>query len=220
MMNYYRMIKNIIFDLGGVIYDINYHNIATTFASFGMSDFEEKYSQEKQTDLIDLFEEGKVSVEDFRRYIRSLTSIPLSDDQIDIAWNAILIDIPEHRVNLLQQVKKNYSIFLFSNTNELNYSRFIPDMKEKYGFDIFSSIFIKSYFSHHIHLKKPSKESFFYIMEEQKLNPSETLFIDDTTRHVEGARAAGLSAYLLPKNQDIETLFERGRLKEEIFQHI
>lgn len=214
------MIKNIIFDLGGVIYDINYHKIATTFASFGMFDFEEKYSQEKQTDLIDLFEEGKVSVEDFRSYIRSLTSIPLSDEQIDTAWNAILIDIPEHRVKLLQQVKNNYSIFLFSNTNELNYRRFMPDMKEKYGFDIFSTIFIKSYFSHHIHLKKPSKESFFYIMEEQKLNPSETLFIDDTTRHVEGARVVGLNAYLLPKNQDIETLFERGRLKEEIFQHI
>ncbi|HOF45435.1 MAG TPA: HAD family phosphatase [Bacteroidales bacterium] len=206
------MIKNIIFDLGGVIYDIDYYRIVETFAQFGLADFDKKYTQEKQTEMIDKFEEGKIPVVEFRNYIRSLSSVELTDNQIDTAWNAILIDIPAHRVKLLEEVKKNYSIFLFSNTNELNYNQFVPAMKKKFGFDIFTTLFEKSFFSHHIGLRKPNKESFEYIIKNQNLDPTETLFIDDTIRHVEGAKQVGLVAYHL-ENMDISSLFDKGLLR-------
>ena len=113
-------IKNIIFDLGNVLYDIRYENIADAFRSYGIENFEEKYTQAGQTQEIDLFEEGKISPAQFRDYIRTLTDIPLTDQQIDHAWNAIMVDIPMHRVEMLKRLKDKYRIFLFSNTNQIN----------------------------------------------------------------------------------------------------
>lgn len=202
------MIKNIIFDLGGVIFDIRYENIAEAFAQFGVHNFAEKYTQAAQTEMIDLFEEGKVSIDEFRQYIRSLSDVQLSDNQIDTAWNAIMIDIPEERVALLQKVKKNYNIFLFSNTNALNYNAFHPAMKQKFGYDIFAELFVHSYFSHFLHIRKPHPAAFQQILHEQQLIPQETLFIDDTERHIEGAKSVGLHTFLLKKNQTMLDLFD------------
>ncbi|MDD3645753.1 MAG: hypothetical protein PHR19_09530, partial [Bacteroidales bacterium] len=92
-----QSINAIIFDLGNVIYDIRYENISDQFRKFGVVDFDKLYSQAGQTEEIDLFEEGKISPARFRNYIRSLTDVPLTDEQIDKGWNAIMIDIPECR---------------------------------------------------------------------------------------------------------------------------
>lgn len=197
------MIKNIIFDLGGVIYDIRYQNIVEKFASYGITDFETYYTQANQTDAIDRFEEGKISAEEFRSYIRSISPIPLTDKQIDDAWNAIIIDVPTQRVEMLKQLKKYYHLFLFSNTNQLNYDQFTVDLQQKFGYDIFSELFEKAYFSHLIHYRKPCEEAFRYVLNAQNLIPEETLFIDDTIRHIEGAKKLGLNVYHLQKDEDV-----------------
>ncbi|MDR1345672.1 MAG: HAD family phosphatase [Bacteroidales bacterium] len=189
------MLKNIIFDLGGPIYDIRYQNVPEAFTRLGVLQFEEEYTQAAQTEAIDLFEEGKISVEEFRNYIRSLSAVSLTDMQIDEAWNSIMIDIPEERIKYLQQIKNQYNLFLFSNTNQLNCDSFTVAMHKKFGFNIFKELFVKAYFSHELHIRKPHPEAFLKIIEEQQLNPKETLFIDDTLRHVEGARKAGLYAF-------------------------
>ena len=196
-------IKNIIFDLGGVLYDIRYENIADKFATYGLPNFTQQYTREAQSEAIDLFESGRMSVPDFRNYIRSLSPVPLTDQQIDDAWNAIIIDLPVHRVEMLHELKKRYRLFLFSNTNPLNYDCFQVQLHEKYGCDIFAECFVKAYFSHEMMMRKPNVEAFRRVIDEQGLNPAETLFIDDTARHIEGARKAGLHAYLLPKGEDV-----------------
>jgi putative hydrolase of the HAD superfamily len=190
-------IKNIIFDLGGVLYDIRYENIADTFRSYGLPEFEKLYAQAGQTEEIDLFEEGKLSPAQFRNFIRSLTQKPLTDQQIDHAWNAILIDFPKNRVSLLKQLGKKYRLFLFSNTNEINCIEFERFVTEKFGENIFETHFEKAYYSHILGIKKPKPEAFQKICEEQRLNPSETLFIDDIERHILGAQKAGLQTYRL-----------------------
>jgi len=197
------MIKNIIFDLGGVIYDIRYQNVPEAFARYGFSNFDEYYTQAHQSDAIDLFEEGKISPAEFREFVRSISPVPLTDEQINEAWNSIMMDIPEKRIEMLKELKSHYSLFLFSNTNQLNYEQFTVQMNEKYGYDIFKELFVKAYFSHHIHIKKPLVESFQLILNEQKLNPLETLFIDDTLRHVQGAQKVGLNTYYLQDGEDI-----------------
>jgi len=194
--------KNIIFDLGGVIYDIRYQNVPEAFAELGV-DFGNIYSQSAQTVEIDLFEEGKISVEEFRAYIRSFAVSPLTDKQIDDAWNSIMIDIPVERIEYLQQLKSQYNLFLFSNTNQLNYDAFTIAMYQKFGYDIFQDLFVKAYFSHELHIRKPHSQAFIKIIEEQHLDPAETLFIDDTIRHIDGARRAGLHAYHLQHGEDI-----------------
>lgn len=197
------MIKNIIFDLGGVIYDIRYQNVPEAFAKIGFTDFEQHYTQAAQSGPIDLFEEGRISVPEFRNYIRTLTDIKMTDEQIDNAWNAIIIDVPTYRVEMLRKLKSQYHLFLFSNTNQLNYDKFTVQLREKFGCDIFEELFIHAYFSHEMHLRKPNKEAFQFLLDEQKLRPEETLFIDDTIRHIESAKQLGIHTYLLPKGEDI-----------------
>lgn len=200
-------IKNIIFDLGGVIYDIRYENIADKFRSYGITEFEKLYSKASQTDTIDLFEEGKISPAEFRDYLRTLSPVSLSDAQIDEAWNAILIGIPKERLELLGMLRLKYNIFLYSNTNQINYDKFTSELREKYGFDIFEVTFKKAYFSQILQIRKPKAEGFKAILSEQGLNPEETLFIDDSPQHIEGARKVGINAYHLTGGETIEQLF-------------
>lgn len=200
-------IKNIIFDLGGVIYDIRYENIADKFRSYGITEFEKLYSKASQTDTIDLFEEGKISPAEFRDYLRTLSPVSLSDEQIDEAWNAILIGIPKERLELLGMLRLKYNIFLYSNTNQINYDKFTSELREKYGFDIFEVTFKKAYFSQILQIRKPKAEGFKAILSEQGLNPEETLFIDDSPQHIEGARKVGINAYHLTGGETIEQLF-------------
>ena len=197
------VIKNIILDLGGVLYDIRYENIADVFRTYGLQDFEKYYLQAEQAPEIDLFEEGKITSRQFRNYIRMLSSNKLTDKQIDNAWNAILIDFPEVRLTLLKKLKNRYRLFLFSNTNEINCIEFVRFVIEKFGENIFETCFEKAYYSHILGIKKPKPEAFQKICEEQKLLPAETLFIDDTERHILGAQKAGLQTYWL-HNEDLE----------------
>lgn len=200
-------IKNIIFDLGGVIYDIRYENIADKFRSYGITEFEKLYSKASQTDTIDLFEEGKISPDEFRDYLRTLSPVSLSDEQIDEAWNAILIGIPKERLEFLGMLRLKYNILLYSNTNQINYDKFTSELREKYGFDIFEVTFKKAYFSQILHIRKPKAEGFKAILSEQGLNPEETLFIDDSPQHIEAARKVGINAYHLTGGETIEQLF-------------
>ena len=141
-----KNIKNIIFDLVNVLYDIRYENIADVFRTYGISDFEEKYGQTGQVEEIDLFEEGKISPAQFRDFIRTLTEIPLSDDQIDHTWNAIMVDIPEARVQMLIRLKEKYKLYLYSNTNQINCENFERYVVNKFGYNIFETLFIKAYY--------------------------------------------------------------------------
>ena len=200
------MIKNIIFDLGGVIYDIRYENIPEAFARVGAGNLMEIYSKAKQTDFIDRYEEGLMSSDEFCEEIRRISEVTLTDEQIRDAWNAILIDVPASRVDFLLKLKERYNLYLFSNTNQFNYDCFTAHLKQKYGFDFFDTIFKAAYFSHILHIRKPKGEGFQKIMQEQQLNPTETLFIDDSPQHIEGARRCGLQAYHLKDGESIESL--------------
>lgn len=201
-------IKNIIFDLGGVIYDVRYENIADEFRKFGIVNFESFYTQAAQSDFIDLYEEGKISSAELRNKIRELSGLPLTGEQIDHAWNAILIDIPKHRVELLGLLKLKYKTYLFSNTNEINLQNFRPKMEQKFGFDIFSVLFNEAFFSSEMGMRKPHVDSFQAILSKHSMNPQETLFIDDSPQHIEGARKAGLQAFHLEKGMELSSLFD------------
>ena len=208
------MIKNIIFDFGGVLYRIRYQNIPEAFEKCGIPRFEEIYSKQHQNDVVDQYEEGLISTEKFRSYIRALASCPISDQQIDNCWNAILLGFPKEHEELLQKASRHYNLYLFSNTNQLNYDRFRADMREQFGYDIFDRYFQKCYFSQLLHIRKPKAEGFRLILQENGLAPEETLFIDDSPQHLVGARACGLNVLHLQDGMDVTELFgEEGKLK-------
>ena len=199
-------VKNIIFDLGGVILNIDYKLTAKAFKEVGVINFDEIYSQAKQGQVFDKLETGELTPDEFREYMKEIvSSLQLSD--IDKAWNAMLLDLPVQRIDLLKKLKNKYRLFLLSNTNEIHVKCFRKIIESSYGENIFDAIFEHQYYSSDIGMRKPNAECFQYVLEKNGIEPSETLFIDDSIQHVEGARKLKINAYHLIPGEDITTLF-------------
>lgn len=195
----FNNIKNIIFDFGGVIHDIRYENVGEAFARMGCPQMKDFYTKDLQSPEMDAFEKGLISPQRFRDYIRSTTGKDFTNQQVDEIVNAILVDVPRDRVELLIALRKKYRLFLFSNTNLINYECFTSRLEEKYGFDIFTRCFDKAYFSHQMHCRKPDPDGFRLILDEQQLNPSETVFVDDIEKNLQGAERTGIIGIHLAK---------------------
>lgn len=197
------MIKNIIFDLGGVILDVDYHKTVEAFKQLGIDDFHTLYSQQKQDLLFDRFEKGEISATEFREVIKKMNR-SLSDESINNAWNAMILDTPKVRMQFLEQLKKNYRLFLLSNTNEIHIKAFTNYFDKNYGVGYFPTLFEKVYLSSQLGMRKPEPTIFELVIRENSLNKTETLFIDDSPQHIAGAVLVGIKALLLPKGEKME----------------
>lgn len=202
--------KNIIFDLGGVIFNIDYHLTSQAFTKLGLQGFDEVYSQKKQEHFFDDFEKGIISPSHFRDEVRKYMPAPVSDEEIDQAWNAMLIGVPAKRYDWLKKTGEQFRIFLLSNTNLIHVEA-LSKMIDVAGFGMnnFKNLFEKVYFSCTMGMRKPDREIFDFVVNENRLNREETLFIDDSIQHIQGAARAGLKAFHL--NNDISV--------EEVISH-
>ncbi len=198
-------IKNIIFDLGGVIYAIDYLATIRAFKDLGIKNFEQIYAKAGQSDLFDALETGRISKAEFLREIKGYLNSSISDDDVINSWNAMLIDFMPDALKCLKTLNGDYRIFLLSNTNEIH----IKEIKSRVGkafYSEFCQLFEQVYFSYDLGLRKPNIEVFTYILSEKDLDPSETLFIDDSPQHIDGALQAGLKAYHLKDDERISQL--------------
>jgi len=202
-MEILKGIKNIIFDLGGVVINIDYMRTLREFAALGLDDIEKVYSQNKQLPWFDKYDTGGISSEAFVNGLSRLLNPGVSHVQIIQAWNAMLLDFPPERAELLIRLRKKYRTFLLSNTNEIHIDFYLGRIREWYGNDAMEKFFEKAYYSNRIGLRKPERETFEFVIRDSGLAASETLFIDDTLQHVEGAGRAGLRAYHLQAPETI-----------------
>ena len=202
-----KQIKNIVFDFGGVIIDIDYQRCVQSFQKLGFRDFDRWYSQLLQDHLFDDFETGRISPEQFRYRIRQASQQELTDEAIDAAWNSILIGLPHENIEMLERLKPRYRLFLLSNTNIIHEHAFNAIIEKTYGKNILPLLFEQVYFSHHIGMRKPHPEIFLHVMKENNLVPGETLFIDDSPQHVEGAQKTGMQTIYLEKGKKITGIF-------------
>lgn len=200
-------LRNIIFDLGGVIINLDYQRTATAFRKLGLHNFDEIYSQAKQEKLFDKLETGHLHEDHFREeLIRHLPS-GVKHSDIDIAWNAMLLDFPVSRLDFIYKLRDHYRIFLLSNTNFIHINAFLMLADEQVGKSRFENAFEKIYYSCDIGLRKPDPEIFELVLQENNLKAAETLFIDDSAQHIEGARVAGIRAELLLPGESIEVKY-------------
>ncbi len=197
-------IKHIIFDLGGVLLNIDYNRTEQAFVDLGITDFPELYSQLQQTSLFDDYETGKISTEDFVKAMQEKSSVPLTAKQITGAWNAMLGDFPLRRLQILQQLRNYYDLLLLSNTNHIHEQAFNKILLEQHGIPHIGTFFDKVYLSHKVGMRKPDVVIFEKILNDNELRPEHTLFIDDSPQHVEGAQKAGIRAIHLAKSMTIE----------------
>ena len=194
------MIRNIIFDWGGVLIHLDKTRCTEAFRKLGVEVSDEltnPYGQ--RADLMD-FEKGLMTMEEFHDTVRRIYSPQLTDVQIDNAWNALLLDIPTFKLDMLLELKKHYRLFLLSNTNALHWiegrKRF--DYKGYKAEDFFDQIFL----SHEIHELKPSAEAFLKVAQMANIKPEETLFIDDLETSCKSAEALGFHTYCPIANTD------------------
>jgi FMN phosphatase YigB (HAD superfamily) len=191
-------IKNIIFDYGNVIFDIDFRIAQASFQKLGITDIENFFAHKAHNQLFDDFETGAISPAEFRAGIRKAADKPtLSDQQIDDAWNSLLIGTIQENHDLLLQVKEKYRTFLLSNNNEIHYDWIINYLKTTFQINNYDAYFEKAYFSQHMKLRKPNTNIFEQVLKDNDLDPAETLFIDDSPQHIEGAKKAGLNTLLM-----------------------
>lgn len=203
-------IDAIIFDFGGVLFDIDYPAPARAFKSLGVQNFEGLYSKANQNDLFDRLEVGTISNADFLEELRQLTGGTLTTAQVLWAWNTILTGIPVGRVEALHSLQGRFRCFLLSNTNAIHVEAFEPMVDDAVGLAHFKSAFEKTHYSNEIGMRKPHPETYLEICKWHSLTPSRTLFIDDSPQHVEGALQAGLHAYhLVVEKEDVRDVIAR-----------
>lgn len=193
-------IKNIIFDYGNVIFEIDFKIAQASFKKLGINNIENFFAHKAHNQLFDDFETGAISPAQFREGIRKAANNPaLTNEQIDEAWNSLLIGTIQENHDLLLKVKEKYRTFLLSNNNEIHYDWIINYLKTTFELNNYDEYFEKAYFSQHMKLRKPNTNIFEQVLKENGLNPAETLFIDDSPQHIEGAKSVGLNTLLMTK---------------------
>ena len=197
-----NQIKAIIFDLGGVLLNLDYQLTISAFTELGLHNSEALFSQKSQTSIFDDFETGKISAEKFRAEVRSLLPNVVTDEQIDTAWNTMLLDFPQNRFDLVKTLSTQYRIFLLSNTNEIHMAWFKNYINQLFGENVFFELFEVAYLSNEMGMRKPNKEIFDFVLNKNILDGESTLFIDDSAQHLVGAKEAGLLTHWLKPNEE------------------
>lgn len=187
-------IENLIFDLGGVILTLDMPRAERAFTDLGVKDYNTLFRSGNVSSFFKDYEVGAITDAEFLDALRNLAQLPLTDQQLTAAWNAMLGYFPPERIDLLNRLKGRYRLFLFSNTNALHLATFREMYTAAFDGRSFDALFEKAYYSHLLQMRKPDKAAYEQIIRENQLNPSKTLFIDDSALNIEGAESAGLKA--------------------------
>jgi FMN phosphatase YigB (HAD superfamily) len=200
-------IENIIFDLGGVIINLSTQTTALEFAKLGGIPQEEVHQRMIQSQEFHDYEKGLLSDASFRDHVRETLGSDAPDNEIDRCWNAMLLDIPIARIRLLERLKDKYRIFLLSNTNEIHLQCFTGIVRQVTGKASLDSYFEKAYYSHRMKMRKPDAEIYELVLTDNKLNPSQTIFLDDNLANLKGAEQCGIATFHVQHPDLLFTLF-------------
>ena len=199
-------IKNILFDLGGVLYHIDYTITIKAFEKLGIKNFHEHFSQQQQNNLFDRLETGEISEENFIKKMKVL--LPnCNREEIVNAWNALLIGMPQENIQLLKDLSKQFKLFLLSNTNSIHINRINKLLYKEYNLKGLDPLFDKVYLSHQIGMRKPNNETFEWVLKDAGILAQETLFIDDSIQHIVSANEVGIQTQLWGSNDPFKGFF-------------
>lgn len=199
-----QKIEAVIFDLGGVILDIDYNLTRKAFEKLGVIHFNEMYSQVSADKLFRGLETGKIKESNFYSEFNGCTGFSLTPKQISKAWNAMLLTFREDSLLFLNDIKSSYRLFLLSNTNEIHYNMFKKIYHAKPRPIAFEDFFEKAYYSFKIGMRKPDNEIYEHVLEKNNLTPRTTMFIDDSVQNINAAKNIGMQTILLEIGMYIE----------------
>jgi len=201
-----KKIKNILFDLGGVIFPLSFQATIDAFLKNGATCSDNNFFQKLCSDanLEHLFETGRCTAAEYRREFNKIFECNIDDNTFDSCWNAMILGYPDINNTLLHNLKsKGYNLYILSNINEIHV-QYVEQLAQWP-----KDLFVKKYYSNEIHLAKPHKECYEYVINDSKIDPQETLYIDDRADNAETGRKMGFNTINLPQNGDLykELLF-------------
>ncbi len=202
-MNY----QNIIFDLGGVVVDIDPEASFSAIANLGRHPLGMNEFLSTHEKIFLDYEKGLVDSREFRNQIREALQHGISDEEIDAAWNSMLVDVPLARLQLLEKLKKQYRLFVLSNTNEMHVPAFNKIVEKVSGKADIAHFFDNVHYSHLMQMRKPEPEIYEAVVAMNGLEPEETLFVDDRHDNILAARAVGLQTFHVTPSRDILAYF-------------
>jgi putative hydrolase of the HAD superfamily len=197
-------VTSIIFDLGGVLINLDPERTRQSFIKLGVPHFDQLFTVFKATQLFDDLETGHIDEDTFIKMLQKETANGTTEKDIIDAWNAMLLDFRLESLEFVSQLKEKYPTFLFSNTNIIHYHSFQQTVKETTPYKSVDDLFHKAYYSHEIGRRKPVIDAYRYIINEKGLVAEETLFIDDNINNIQGALEAGLQAMQLFPGERVE----------------
>jgi glucose-1-phosphatase len=206
-MKQFSNITTLIFDLGGVLINLNLEQCIQNFKQLGLENFEENLNLFGQKGFFLQFEKGQIKVTEFRNEIRKLSPVHLSDAEIDKAWCSFLCDIPIQKMEMLLELKKKYRLLLLSNTNPLHIEISAAGEFARVGKTI-SDFFDSCYLSYEMKMAKPDAEIFQSLLETEQVTADECLFLDDGIKNIEQAAKLGIQTYLVKANEDLNWLLD------------
>lgn len=201
-MKQFSNITTLIFDLGGVLIDLDLQQCIQNFKALGIDNFEQHLSLFGQKDFFLDFEKGHISTSEFRSEIRKLSQQSISDEQIDAAWGSFLCSIPKNKIEMLLELKKKFRLLLLSNTNSLHIEVGVVTELARYGKQM-SDFFDKCYYSYEMKMVKPDAEIFEALLSDAGLLAEECLFLDDGPKNIEMASKLGIQTYLVDVKESL-----------------
>ena len=202
-----KNVRNLIFDLGGVLLDLNRPRCIEQFRRLGLTDIERMLDVSHQQEFFLKLETGQISSDEFRDCVRHHIGRPVSDEAIDEAWNSFLVGIPAYKLDLLLELRKDYVVYLLSNTNAIHWEWACRNAFAYKGFraeDYFEQVFL----SYEMQLAKPNPAIYRQLLDETGIRPEETLFIDDSPENCSVAQTLfGISTYCPKAHEDWSHLF-------------
>jgi putative hydrolase of the HAD superfamily len=203
------MLKNYIFDLGGVLLDIRLQNAYERFTALGLPSAELAQGSSVYK-LLEEYQLGYVTTDDFCKQIANKCAKPATPQDIEQAWNSICIGVAERKLQALRRLRQDKdvaSVSLLSNTNALHWECSCKNWFNANGNKL-EDFFDKIFLSQDLHLQKPDPEIFNTAIRELKASPAETIFIDDSPVNTAAAAACGL--HTLTVTADVDWINELG----------
>jgi glucose-1-phosphatase len=185
-------IKAVVFDFGNVIINIDVEKTVLAFSELTFKSTTRIKQLFADAEVFKKYETGFYSDDEFRDVIRQILSYPLNDQEIDQAWNALLLDVPKKRLDFLESLKMKYSIYLLSNTNNIHIEQCRQYFRTKFGITNFETIFNETFLSYKMGLWKPEYKIYDAVINKIGLKPQEILFLDDNQDNIDAASDLGI----------------------------
>ena len=200
-------IKNIVFDLGGVLIDLDFPRALKAFEQAGLIDIAQNVQAFSREGIFMDLELGNISPKDFFQSICARSEKPLQMEKAIEYWNLILLDAPQEKLDVVRNLRKSYHVHLLSNTNEPHWEYICQTCFNKDGYTV-NDYFEKIFLSYEMHLAKPDKAIFEQMLCEAQLVPEETLFIDDSEANCQSASELGIQVHRYLIGENLKKIFE------------